>query len=147
MPSDGSVSFPKIRSPPNATKGSSTDDGSGEASPGQKVAELCGKLGLAPPTYEIIAHKEFPSMYSGYAHFGGHLLTKGRIGEFENVYGRTNARVECAKGVLVFLQGVLRAREEGARPGVAGKVGKVEGTAGVEGAAENEKLVDVGAMG
>jgi hypothetical protein len=132
MPADGSVSFPKPRpqqqqqqratpksspatqSAPSPAPGSAGDDASGATSSGpsfgQRVAELCTKLAMSPPSYVITAHADFQAMYSGYAVFENSPVVMGKVGEFWNVYGKKRAREACAERVLGFLEGIAADR-------------------------------------
>lgn len=119
MPADGSLSFPKSR-PQQAAKENQSgmlvliDDSttSNDKGPsfGQRVAELCAKLAMSPPVYNITAHDDFKAMYSGYASFENSPLIVGRVGEFSNVYGKKRARESCAEKVLEFLEGIAALR-------------------------------------
>lgn len=123
MPADGSVSFPKPRpqqqrptpkaspatgSAPFPAPGCPDDDG--RPSYGQRVAEMCIKLAMSPPSYVITPHTDFLAIYSGYAVFENSPVVMGKVGEFWNVYGKKRAREACAEKVLEFLEGVPRDR-------------------------------------
>ena len=53
-------------------------------------------------------------MFSGAAYFSGDALhypsLKGEVGEVRNVYGKKNAKEECARGVWEALKGVAKER-------------------------------------
>lgn len=118
MPSNGSVSFPKPRRQQSVPKAASTlllipieDGGStGGTSYGQRVAEMCAKLAMAPPTYVISPLEDFPAIYSGHATFGNSPEVMGPVGHFSNVYGRKKAKETCAEKVLQFLEGIAADR-------------------------------------
>jgi len=112
MPADGSVSFPNpVVILPPAT-GAKTKD---SPSCSQQVAELCLRLALNLPTYRLEPQEACPSMWNGYAHFNGDPRMPARVGEFSNVFGRKNAKEECAKDVLELLHGIAAERTEKVR--------------------------------
>ncbi|MCJ1436814.1 hypothetical protein MMC27_006196 [Xylographa pallens] len=90
-------------------------EGEGERSWGERVVDLCTTLGIHPPTYRLAAPAPAtaPHIYSGAAHFEHEPLLRAPVGEVRNVYGRRNAREECARGVVAVLEGVRRGREGG----------------------------------
>ncbi|MCJ1323223.1 hypothetical protein MMC15_008577 [Xylographa vitiligo] len=87
-------------------------DGEGERSWGARVVDLCTLLAIHPPTYRLAAPDPAtaPHIYSGAAHFDHEPLLRGPVGEVRNVFGRRNAREECARGVVAMLEGVRRGR-------------------------------------
>ncbi|MCJ1388742.1 hypothetical protein MMC18_001591 [Xylographa bjoerkii] len=84
----------------------------GERSWGERVVDLCTALGLTPPTYRFAPNDPAtaPNILSGAAHFANEPLMRAPVGEVRNVYGRKNAREECARGVVAFLEGLRRER-------------------------------------
>lgn len=138
MPSDGSVSFPKVRvqPAPNDSAASASVSASGKAaspgghaghesggsisgpSYGQRVAEMCAKLAMSPPMYVITPHPGFQAMYSGHAVFENTPVVQGKVGEFANVYGKKRARETCAEKVLAFLEGIAADRSARSEVGV-----------------------------
>ena len=73
--------------------------------------ELCPLLGLTAPTYRLTASSsETPSLLSGAAYFPGDPVLHGGIGEVRSVYGKKNAKEECARGVWEVLTGLARKR-------------------------------------
>ncbi|MCJ1378906.1 hypothetical protein MMC17_002005 [Xylographa soralifera] len=83
----------------------------GEKSWGERVVDLCATLNLHLPTYRLAANDPIaPNIYSGAAHFESEPLLRAPVGEVRNVFGRKNAREECARGVVAFLEGVRRGR-------------------------------------
>jgi hypothetical protein len=127
MPADGSVSFPKPHSgaAPFGAPGSPDGKGAGGSangpSYGQRVAEMCTKLAMSPPAYMITPHAEFKAMYSGYAVFENSPVVMGRVGEFQNVYGKKKAKEACAEKVLEFLEGIAADRAARGGMGVGGR--------------------------
>lgn len=58
-----------------------------------------------------MAEAQAASFYSGAAVFPRDgLVVREPVGEVRNVFGKKNAREECAKGVLEFLEGLARRR-------------------------------------
>ncbi|MCJ1404242.1 hypothetical protein MMC11_007467, partial [Xylographa trunciseda] len=94
-------------------------EGEGEKSWGERVVDLCALLGLHPPTYRLapVDPAAAPHVFSGAAYFEHEPLLRAPVGAVRNVYGRRNAREESARGVVVVLEGMMRARE-GAGGGV-----------------------------
>jgi hypothetical protein len=84
------------------------DDGT--PSYAQRVAEMCAKLAMSPPSYVITQHGELMSMYSGYARFENSPEVVGKVGEFSNVYSKKKAKECCAEQVLKFLQDIANMR-------------------------------------
>lgn len=68
----------------------------------QLVDLLCKKLGLSPAKY--IIEPASHSLYSGYAFFPQEPQIEGRLGIFENIFGRKNAKETCASGLLQHLR-------------------------------------------
>ncbi|KAL8657793.1 MAG: hypothetical protein Q9226_001578 [Calogaya cf. arnoldii] len=86
-----------------------------DASYANRVNDLAPLLSLTCPTYRFtVTSAAAPNMFSGAAYFTGdalHLLSlQGAIGEVRNVYGKKNAKEECARGVWEVLKGVARER-------------------------------------
>jgi hypothetical protein len=80
------------------------------ASVAGQIPELCIRLGLAIPRYEIKRVSESAPLYSGHAHFNGDPRIEGRIGEVAAIYGQKNAKEMIAEGVLEFLKDIERQR-------------------------------------
>ncbi|MCJ1476360.1 hypothetical protein MMC13_005026 [Lambiella insularis] len=78
----------------------------GEKSWGQRVNELALDLNLAPPTYQLTPSNPAlaSNIFSGAAYFANEPLHRGPIGEVRNVFGRKNAREECARGVFAWME-------------------------------------------
>lgn len=112
MPANSSVSFPKPVAVPAPAAGAKTKD---TLSRSQQVVELCLRLALNLPTYRLEPQEACPAMWSGYAHFNGDPRMPGRVGEFSNIFGRKNAKEECAKGVLELLHGIAAEKAEKVR--------------------------------
>ncbi|KAL8853611.1 MAG: hypothetical protein Q9221_001597 [Calogaya cf. arnoldii] len=86
-----------------------------DASYANRVNDLAPLLSLTCPTYRFtVTSAAAPNMFSGAAYFTGdalhHPSLKGAIGEVRNVYGKKNAKEECARGVWEVLKGVARER-------------------------------------
>ena len=78
---------------------------------GQRVNALYPRLGLSAPEYRIVATAQAPNFHSGAAFFPRDgLVVAGPVGEVRGVFGKKNAREECAKGVLEFLEQLARER-------------------------------------
>ncbi len=121
MPADGSARFPKVRQPniqadPSPTTGSSARSSS-RSPPGTPpisytslIPELCIRLGFSPPKYVTnLENSPFTDMY---ADFGGDPSVNGKVGEVKNVFGRKNAKQQCAALVYKFLKDIERQRQE-----------------------------------
>jgi hypothetical protein len=68
-------------------------------------------LGLTAPTYDIgPLSPAAPNIVSGAAMFQSSPLFPKPLGEVRNVYGRKNAKEECAKGVWKALSDLARSR-------------------------------------
>lgn len=113
MPGDGSVKWPKPAVSPTAkvigpqvpkplaTKSSKS------MSFAQQVPELCIKLGLNMPKYEIEKVCEEPALYKGYAHFQGDpRIVESKIGVVTDVFGQKNTKEMIAEEVLSFLKDI-----------------------------------------
>lgn len=76
-----------------------------------KVLKLCSLLQLPQPTYRLAPNPlaPLPNILSGAAYFtkssvsDSHPLLVGPVGEVRNVYGKKNAKEECARGVFQVL--------------------------------------------
>ncbi|KAL9641276.1 MAG: hypothetical protein Q9204_000125 [Flavoplaca sp. TL-2023a] len=80
-----------------------------------QVNDLAPLLSLTTPVYRFTpASAAAPNMFSGAAYFSGDALhypsLKGEVGEVRNVYGKKNAKEECARGVWEALKGVAKER-------------------------------------
>lgn len=97
--------------------------GGGSASFAAQVASLATRLGMQAPTYRFVPSAQAPSIYSGAAYFeeqcgarsvgGADEQLDGPIGEVRNVFGKKNAKEECAKKVLEVLKEIAAKRVEG----------------------------------
>lgn len=131
MPTDGGVRFlnkdkipavtiPKVSilgaprrsndpaiSPTSPPPSESTLTGASPTSYAQRVAQLSVQLGFSPPTY--IATQEdasAPSIWTFKASFPGDARVHGEVGECRNVFGKKNAKEQCAKLVVAWLEAV-----------------------------------------
>ncbi|KAL8713370.1 MAG: hypothetical protein Q9220_002569 [cf. Caloplaca sp. 1 TL-2023] len=77
-----------------------------------RVTELLPLLALPPPTYRFApASASAPNMLSGAAYFADDdPLLQGAIGEVRNVFGKKNAKEECARGVWEVLRTLAESR-------------------------------------
>lgn len=81
-----------------------------------RVNDLAPLLSLPPPLYRLYpASPAAPNLLSGAAHFTGmdaayHPLLKEPVGEVRNVFGKKNAKEECARGVWDVLRKVAKER-------------------------------------
>ncbi|KAL8803286.1 MAG: hypothetical protein Q9182_003244 [Xanthomendoza sp. 2 TL-2023] len=86
------------------------------ASYANRVADLAPLLSFTAPTYNFTpVSAAAPSMFSGAAYFTGdaleaHPKLKGPVAEVRNVFGKKNAKEECARGVWDLLKEVARGR-------------------------------------
>lgn len=72
----------------------------------QKVHELCPLLGLVHPQYRFAPSAHAPAgsnILSGTAYFLDNPLISGPVGSITNVFGKENAKEECAKKVYRVL--------------------------------------------
>ncbi|TAQ91200.1 hypothetical protein B7494_g456 [Chlorociboria aeruginascens] len=116
MPSDGSVKFPK---PPNqSTPPVGYKPAGGFAN---QVPALCIRLGFRVPRYMITAVTLEPPMYTVYADFGGDPIVQGKVGLVQNVFGKKNAKENCAEIVVAFLRDIERQRGLGEGEGTQRK--------------------------
>ncbi|KFY21831.1 hypothetical protein V493_07070 [Pseudogymnoascus sp. VKM F-4281 (FW-2241)] len=110
MPSIDSVSFPKHhRVAPQAKAGSASSVV--QMSPGAEIVQICLELRMGLPAYVMKNEPAGSALWSGYAHFPSNNLVGGRIGEFRNVFGKNNAKGDCALEVLRFLKEIKRDKE------------------------------------
>jgi hypothetical protein len=63
----------------------------------QRVPQLCTRLGIRLPSYQIKPISQGSPMCDGYADFNGDPLIEGRVGEVKNIFGKKNAREEIAR--------------------------------------------------
>lgn len=121
MPADGSARFPKAKQhsvqaapstpiAPPARSGSNSPPGTPPTSYPSLIPHLCHKLGISPPKYVFV--QEFPPLTDAYADFGGDPTVNGKVGEVNNVYGKKNAKEQCAAIVYKFLKDIERHRQE-----------------------------------
>ncbi|KAL8675170.1 MAG: hypothetical protein Q9168_000423 [Polycauliona sp. 1 TL-2023] len=86
-----------------------------DASYANRVNDLAPLLSLNVPVYRFTpSSAAAPNMFSGAAYFTGDALfhegLKNGVGEVRNVYGKKNAKEECAREVWEVLKGVARGR-------------------------------------
>jgi hypothetical protein len=134
MPSDGTLKFPKLKQvahqlppkpgsvasyPSPSTSVSTSTDTPAAKSPAKtpakswasQVPELCLRLGLKNPSYEITKYSDSVAFYRGYAHFENEpLIEEGEIGMVDNVYGQKTAKEMIAEEVVKFLKDIERQR-------------------------------------
>ncbi|KAL9007076.1 MAG: hypothetical protein Q9188_000199 [Gyalolechia gomerana] len=80
-----------------------------------RVNDLAPLLSFTAPVYRFQpTNPSAPNLLSGAAYFTGdasyHPLLKDAVGEVRNVFGKKNAKEECAKGVWEVLREVARER-------------------------------------
>ena len=76
-----------------------------------QIPDLCPILGLTAPTYRITAlSPAAPNIVTGAAYFTSESLFPKPLGEVRNVYGKKNAKEECAKGVWAALSELAKRR-------------------------------------
>ncbi len=88
-----------------------------EPSVASRVPIECHRLGIVQPTYVMSSDPATPMMWSGHALFPLEGRIPGKVGEFQNVFGKKNAREVCARNVLAFLEEFKRSH-----PGAVGRV-------------------------
>lgn len=74
------------------------------------MIDLSNVLGLGAPFYQLVSKPEAPAIFSGAAHFTTTPLFTKPLGEVRNVYGRKNAKEECARSVLEILKDLAKKR-------------------------------------
>ena len=73
--------------------------------------DLYPMLGLSTPEYRIAPlSADAPNIVSGAAYFHAEPMFPGPVGEVRNIYGKKNAREECAKGVWMVLSALAKKR-------------------------------------
>ncbi|MCJ1259717.1 hypothetical protein MMC24_007556 [Lignoscripta atroalba] len=126
LEADGTVNKRKKATPGTAVKADTTSGKSKvdeeDISWGQKVNALYPHLSLPPPAYHLSPSSPLtPNIFSGGASFPNTPLIKQQnIGEVRNVFGKKNAKEECARGVYEFLVAMVEKR--GGRVGLDGKI-------------------------
>lgn len=95
------------------------DNLAGDTSYTLKVLKLCSLLQLPQPTYRLATNPlaPVPNILAGAAYFAEpavhrHPLLVGPLGEVRNVYGKKNAKEECAKGVFQVLMKIITTSRE-----------------------------------
>ncbi|KFX98386.1 hypothetical protein V490_02336 [Pseudogymnoascus sp. VKM F-3557] len=142
MPSINSVSFPKYHLvAPQTVAGSAnsaalaTSPPLMQLTPGAEIVQICLELRLGLPAYVMKNEPAGSAFWSGYAHFPSNPIIDGRVGEFTNVFGKNNAKGDCAREVLKFLKDIKRNRESILMDGVKG----CRESATIEGATEHKE--------
>ncbi len=87
-------------SPPNLTKSSTNNS--------YFATDLCPELGLNCPQYRLNTTQS--GLYSGAAYFPEEPLLRGPIGDVQGIFGRKNAREECARNVHKVLKALAARR-------------------------------------
>lgn len=78
-----------------------------------RVAELCRRLKIAVPRYEMTAADELNYFFNGFPDFGvDSVKVPGDLGFVTNVYGRNGAREKIAEEVLFWLLKEERRRQK-----------------------------------
>lgn len=78
----------------------------------QQVADLSRTLGLPPPRYDLAPDVGTTDHWSGAAHIEDLYVNSGPIGAVQSVYGKKNAKNQCARGVLQYLKTIEDERRE-----------------------------------
>lgn len=73
-------------------------------------SDLSAVLGLGAPFYQLTSKPDAPAIFSGAAHFTSSPLFPKPLGEVRNVYGKKNAKEECARSVLDILEDLAKKR-------------------------------------
>lgn len=91
----------------------------GDTSYTLKVLKLCSLLELPLPAYRIAPNRlaTVPNLLAGAAYFAEsaihrHPLLAGPVGEVRNVFGKKNAKEECARGVFQLLMKIITTSRE-----------------------------------
>lgn len=82
-------------------------------SPGQRYTILCNQMGLNLPRYVMTSTPQAPTLWSGWAEFPGEPRIDGKVAEFQNIFGKKNAKEHCQLGVLRFLEDLQRRQGSG----------------------------------
>lgn len=85
----------------------------GGLSPMQRVIELCNRLGMSIPRYEMLQiGGEGGGLWSGYMDWGRDQLdVPDKLGKVDKVFGKRACKEAMAEEALVFLRGLERKRE------------------------------------
>ncbi|OIW33925.1 hypothetical protein CONLIGDRAFT_201446 [Coniochaeta ligniaria NRRL 30616] len=107
---------PARRGVPTSGGGGGAVDARDDSIPAtQRVAELCRRLGLQAPSYELVPAAGAAAgagVWDGEADFGrDRWSVPDGTGRVEGVYGKRNAKEGVAERVLVYLLGVEEERE------------------------------------
>ncbi|KAI9754774.1 MAG: hypothetical protein M4579_004559 [Chaenotheca gracillima] len=76
----------------------------------QKVGDLYPILGFHAPGYRLESDPKMPMIWSGAAYFPDDPILQGPLGEVRNVYGKKDAKEQCARAVLEVLKAVADKR-------------------------------------
>ena len=96
----------------------SDDGGSGIGNKGNApsiyecVARLATRLALDQPAYRIERDRNLPHFYRGWAEFKPGSRVPDNLGSVQGVLGKTEAKVQVAENVLVWLQNELQRRQD-----------------------------------
>jgi hypothetical protein len=118
MPNNGDVKFPKVPTLPPVAKTksraplSSQDSEDNQDNVAAQVPQLCYQLGFNVPRYNLTQAAPNSPLYDIYADFGDDPLIEGKVGEIQNVFGKKNAKEQCARRVFSFLKDIQRQRLE-----------------------------------
>lgn len=95
------------------------DSLAGDTSYTLKVLKLCSLLQLPQPIYRLAPNPlaTVPNILAGAAYFPDsaihrHPLLVGPVGEVRNVFGKKNAKEECARGVFQVLMKIITTSAE-----------------------------------
>ena len=77
----------------------------------QQVAQICGHLGIVPPSYQLQKHPDLEGVWSGYAAFSDPRLPQ-RLGEVQEVYSKRLVKETIAADVLQWLRRLEDARRK-----------------------------------
>lgn len=84
-----------------------------------KVLKLCSLLQLPQPTYRLSSNPlgPIPNILTGAAYFAESAIDRypllaGPVGEVRNVFGKKNAKEECARGVFQLLMKIITTSRE-----------------------------------
>ena len=110
--SPGQASNPKGKS--KSTSSSDDDGNGGNNAPSiyECVARLARRLGVDPPVYRIEPDGDLPNYYRGWAQFKLGSRTPDDLGLVRGVLNKSEAKVQVAENVLVWLQKEWQERQD-----------------------------------
>lgn len=110
--SASSVSPPATSTTSPSPSATTTFSNHPDQPPTSQILNLCSLLGLSPPQYQYTPNPSNPSFYSCAAYFPGKRDRElcGAVGVVERVFGKKQAKAQCAKILVGVLEGVRERR-------------------------------------